>query len=392
MVLNRKQYDVAVIGLGTMGSMALWQLAKAGVDAVGVEQFRVGHDRGGAGGESRIFRLAYKEGPEYVPLLLRSRELWLELNSRSPTPIFHPCGALTIGRPEHPDLAQVFKSIERFNLDHRVLSISEMASIYPQHRLHEGEVGIFDPAGGLLIPQQAVEAAVGAAKNHGATVLEQTEVLDIDADATGVAIATTNGTIRARRAVVAAGVWSKKLLPGRSGRFEIRRSVLHWFGTQDPALFVPGRFPVGIRRSGSDGNFSFFPTLDGSEIKCNLHIDKTAVSDPDAFDGTIDEEYSAFVRDQIIGLVQGLDPDRVRAQGYLDGYSPDNHPFFGDVPGNDNLTVLSGFSGHGFKIAPAIGEAVAEHVRFQRTTIDISHMAFNRQIDDIEDLLERNSE
>lgn len=167
--------------------MTLWQLAKAGVDAVGVEQFGVGHDRGGAGGESRIFRLAYKEGPEYVPLLLRSRELWLELTSLSPTPIFHPRGALTIGRPEHPDLAQVFESIERFNLDHRVLSISEMASVYPQHRLLDEEVGIFDPAGGLLIPQLAVGAAVGAAKNRGATVLEQTEVLDIDA--TGVAIA-----------------------------------------------------------------------------------------------------------------------------------------------------------------------------------------------------------
>lgn len=391
MVLNRRQYDVAVIGLGTMGSMALWQLAKAGVNAIGVEQFAVGHDRGGAGGESRIFRVAYKEGPEYVPLLVRSRELWLELNTISPSPIFHTCGALTIGHPEHSDLSQVFKSIEQFGLDHRVLSISGMAGTYPQHRLLEGEVGIFDPAGGLLIPQQAVEAAVGAAKNHGATVLEQTEVLDIDDDATGVVIATDSGTIHVRHAVVAAGVWSKKLLPGRSGRFEIRRSVLHWFGTKDPALFVPDRFPVGIRRSGPDSNFSFFPTLDGSELKCNLHIDKSAVADPDDFDGTISDEYSEFVKDQINGLVRGLDPGRVRAKGYLDGYSADNHPFFGDVPGHDNLTVLSGFSGHGFKIAPGIGEAVAEHVRFQRTTIDISHMAFNRPIDK-EELLERNSE
>lgn len=392
MRLDGNQYDVAVIGVGTMGSMALWQLSKAGLRTIGIEQFKIGHEKGGAGGESRIFRVAYKEGPEYVPLLIRSRELWNELTARSRTPIFLPCGSLTIGRPDHPEVGQVQRTIELFQLEHQVLNASDMERSYPQHHLMDGEVGIFDPAGGLLAPKNAVLAAVGAAQEHGADLLDETKVLDIRPDAAGVDVVMPDRTVRAERVVVAAGVWSRALFPQLSGEFEVRRSVLHWFGTKDPSAFVPECFPVGIRRSGPNADFSFFPTPSGSEIKCNLHVKKTAVPDPDLFDGTIDEEYSNFVRDHITRLINGLDPDRMRARGYMDGYSPDNHGFFGDLPENENITVLYGFSGHGFKISPAIGEAVAEHVKFQQTTLDLSHMALARHLEDrTADLQERNN-
>ncbi|TPV51103.1 N-methyl-L-tryptophan oxidase [Pseudarthrobacter phenanthrenivorans] len=392
MRLDGKQYDVAVIGVGTMGSMALWQLSKAGLRTIGIEQFKIGHEKGGAGGESRIFRVAYKEGPEYVPLLIRSRELWNELTTRSATPIFLPCGALTIGRPDHPEVGQVQRTIELFQLDHQDLSASDMERTYPQHHLLEGEVGILDPAGGLLAPKDAVLAAVGEAQGHGAEVLDGTKVLDIKPGAAGVDVVMPDQTVRAERVVVAAGVWSRALLPELSGKFEVRRSVLHWFGTKDPSAFVPERFPVGIRRSGPNADFSFFPTPSGSEIKCNLHVTKTAVPDPERFDGTIDAEYSNFVRDHMARLIRGLNPNQMRARGYMDGYSPDNHGFFGDLPGNKNITVLYGFSGHGFKISPAIGEAVAEHVKFQHTTLDLSHMALARHLEgQTANLQERNN-
>ena len=82
--------DVAVVGLGAMGSMATWQLAQAGADVVGFEQYGLAHDRGAIGGESRLFRMAYHEGAEYVPLLRRARELWGELAEATGRPLFAP--------------------------------------------------------------------------------------------------------------------------------------------------------------------------------------------------------------------------------------------------------------------------------------------------------------
>src|SRR5690625_6959119 len=92
--MNKK---VAVIGLGTMGSMALWQLVKEGVDVTGFEQFGIGHDRSAVGGESRIFRTAYLEGPEYVPLLCRSYELWRDLEKETNQQLLSLVGNFTIG-------------------------------------------------------------------------------------------------------------------------------------------------------------------------------------------------------------------------------------------------------------------------------------------------------
>src|SRR5690625_978515 len=120
--MNKK---VAVIGLGTMGSMALWQLAKAGVDVTGFEQFGIGHDRAAVGGESRLFRTAYREGPEYVPLLRRSHALWRELEKDSGNTLLTLNGGLTIAKETSENFKNVLKSIHDFSIDYEAFDNSE---------------------------------------------------------------------------------------------------------------------------------------------------------------------------------------------------------------------------------------------------------------------------
>lgn len=122
--------QVAVIGVGSMGSMALWQLARAGVDAIGFEQYAPGHDRAAAGGESRIFRTAYLEGPGYVPLLQRALELWRELEHESGQPLLTMTGGLMIGREDSDAMRNVLASCEQFSLAHEVLDGEAMARRY----------------------------------------------------------------------------------------------------------------------------------------------------------------------------------------------------------------------------------------------------------------------
>ena len=125
--------EVAVIGTGSIGSMTLWQLARAGVDAIGFEQFAPGHDQAAAGGESRIFRTAYLEGPQYVPLLTRARELWRELEEESGFDLLTLNGGLMIGHRDSETMTNVLASARDFDLPHRVLDAAEMRREYPQH-------------------------------------------------------------------------------------------------------------------------------------------------------------------------------------------------------------------------------------------------------------------
>lgn len=368
-----------VAGVGTMGSMALWRLAERNVSVVGIERFDIGHARGAAGGESRIFRTAYKEGREYVPLLRHAHQYWQELERHAGETLLIPTGALTIGRADHPDVAEVIASGIDFGLDLRIHDTVQARTRYPQHRFFEDEVAVHDPSGGILLPSLAVRTATKLATQNGAQVISGSIVREIHDDGHQVKAVLDDRTITADRAIVSLGPWTKDLLPGIGQRCEIRRSVLHWFKVDNPGLFAGSRFPVGIRRSGAGRDLSFFPSADGKTIKVNLHTSREVVADPETFDGTIDSDYSAMVGRQVSSLFHGVAPKSVRAQGFMEGYSPDNHGIVGTPRGLPNVTVLSAFSGHGFKLAPAIGEAAADLATAGSTSLPITHLSASRE-------------
>ncbi|GAB2933955.1 N-methyl-L-tryptophan oxidase [Streptomyces mayteni] len=355
-------WDVAVVGVGTMGSMALWRLARRGVRVIGFERYGVGHDLGAAGGETRMFRVAYKEGSWYVPLLTEASRLWDELGGDGQRQVLRRCGALTIGDPEHPDVAGVLRSAAEFDLPHRVLSGAEARRAHPRHRLAEGDVVVHDPRGGLLDAPLAIATAVDRARELGADVRTQTPVTALREVDGRVEIRAGDRTYHAAHAVVALGPWTAGLLPELAGSFDVLRVILHWFRATDPALFAPDRFPVGLRRGGhAEDSLSFFPlaTPDGTGVKINLHVPKTAEPDPERHRRAVDPAYSARVGAAVARLFDGLDPRPVRATAYLEGYTPDNHGLVGPLPGRERVTALAGFSGHGFKLAPLLGEIAA---------------------------------
>src|SRR6266542_1157581 len=130
--------DVVVVGLGAMGSHALWRLAERGVRAIGVEQFTPGHDRGSSHGESRIIRTAYSEGAGYVPLVLHAWRLWDELEARSGQRLLERCGGLMLGSPSSPWVRGATESAKDHGLRYELLSGSELRERFPQHRVDDG--------------------------------------------------------------------------------------------------------------------------------------------------------------------------------------------------------------------------------------------------------------
>src|SRR5579862_6391114 len=110
--------DVAVIGTGSVGSMASWQLARRGLRVVGIDRFMIPGPFSAYAGESRVFRMVYAEGGHYTPLLLRARDLWRQLEAETGTDLLHTTGVVTICDHDHPDHGALLRAGQERGLDY----------------------------------------------------------------------------------------------------------------------------------------------------------------------------------------------------------------------------------------------------------------------------------
>lgn len=371
--MSQQPPRVAVVGTGTAGSMALWALARRGVPAVGFDTYAPGHDRGAAGGESRIFRTAYKEGAAYVPLLQRAYELWLELERTASVPLLTLSGGLTLGASDDPDVRTVIDCAEKFGLDHEILDPAEAARRYPEHRVREGEVAVLDRAAGVLRPEPAVLAAATTAEQLGATVRRYSPVRAVTPHTDHVVVRTDSGEETFDHVVLAPGGWATAQDLLGYVQLEAHQITTCWFPAREPERYALSRMPIVIR-CGTPG-FSCFPAVDGVSIKVSIHhAERPHVPTPDDLPRSAPDDVLHAARDTVRALMPGLHPDPIRIGTYADCFTPDHHGLVGHLPGQPNMTVLGGFSGHGFKLSPAIGEVAAELVLDGGTTREIAHL------------------
>jgi sarcosine oxidase len=178
--------------------------------------------------------------------------------------------------------------------------------------------------------------------------------------------------IRARHVVVSAGSWASRLVPDLTGSLRVVRRVMGWFAAGDPAPYDAARFPVFLRDDGDGPVWYGFPTRDGRTVKVADHFGarpdepadpQVGVRPPDAADARVLAGFAGRLR----GLA--AEPDRMRACMYT--MTPDEHFLVGRKAGLPGVTLLAGFSGHGFKFAPALGEAAADLATDGRTDAPI---------------------
>lgn len=364
-----------------MGSQVLRELAERGVCATGFERYRPGHERGAAGGETRIFRTAYKEGGQYVPLLRRARRAWEQLGRRAGTVLFEPVGALTVGNAADRDVRMIRQVAAQWSLEVDELDHAAAGERFGQHRLFADDVVLLDREGGLLHPGRAVAATAQLAQRAGATVQTDAFVDEIEETSRGVQVRyRQDGEPRVAefdRVVVCTGPWITSDFPQLRRDVEIRRAVLSWYTPDRPGWWRPGRFPVGMRRSGPGHRFSFFPDVGGG-VKVNLHVEKSVVDDPERPHSSVPEQYRDRVSAVVADCLRGLSGTPVRVGTYMEGYTADNHGIIGPLPGRPDVFAMGGFSGHGFKLAPVFAEAVVDLLLRGNTELPIDHLALSR--------------
>lgn len=369
--------EVAVVGVGTMGSMALWQLAEAGISAIGFEQFGIGHDRSAGGGETRIFRTAYLEGPEYVPLLQESRRLWRQLERDTGFGILTQSGALMIGSESTQSMQNVVESVRKYELPHEVLSPGEMRALYPQHRIFDDEMAILDYGAGVLRPEFAIIAAATRARQLGAQIYDKRAVTEIAEDDDTITIVSGDKQFRVRKVVITAGPWTGALMPELADAITVQRIVMTWFATAEPALYEPSRFPVFIREALGEHVFGI-PSVDGGSVKAALTAGYGSVPDADSLQRDLDPSQLQRINDFVSETLPGLHPYPHRVSVHMDGYTADGDPYVGAHRAHPNIISLGGFSGHGFKMSPVMGAIARDLVVDGTTDRDISHIDLGR--------------
>ena len=226
-------------------------------------------------------------------------------------------------------------------------------------------------------PEAAIAAAVGVAERLGARVHRHTRVDSVEPAGDGVVIRAGGATYRARHAVVSAGPWLGTLLPELGLPLHVERQVLAWFPVPDPAAFAPGRFSVFIREALGDHSYYGLPTLDGATIKLGLHHAGAATT-PDTVDRGVTPADLAPLQEYVRTCLAGVGPAAVRAKVCLYTNTPDEHFLVGAPSGWPALTILGGFSGHGFKFASVLGEVAADLALTGTTAHPIGLFALDR--------------
>jgi sarcosine oxidase len=377
-VTTTKTFDVAVVGAGVFGAWTGYQLSRAGAEVVLLDAYGPGNSRASSGGESRMIRMGYGPDQIYTRMAQRSLGLWQELfDYIGPTVIspgisprlFQPTGVLWLARENDPYCEATLETLQQNNVEFARLERVELRWNYPQLELGSVTWGILEPNSGVLMARQAVQAVVAQARARGVTYLEEATLPldgDVDADSSRCKLDSlhmVSGTeIFAHEFVFACGPWLPKIFPALLAQLiHVTRQEVFFFGvpTRDASgdsRFGPERMPAWI--DFSDLVYGI-PNLDnrGFKIAIDAHGPQF---DPDTGDRIVSIEGQAAVRAYLAGRMPGLANAPVTETRVCQYENTSNGDFLIDRhPAFENVWLVGGGSGHGFKHGPAVGEHVA---------------------------------
>lgn len=373
-------FDAIVIGLGGAGSAAACHLAARGKRVLGLEQFTPAHDRGSSHGSSRIIRQAYHENPAYVPLALRSYELWEQLERDTETQLLTITGGLFIGARDSDVVQGSLRSAQHHNLAHELLDAKEIQRRFPALRPGADDWAVFEEKAGFLRPEAAVAAHLGLAARHGAELHFEEPISDWTVAASGtVRVTTAKATYEADHLVIAPGAWASGLLK-MPLPLHVRRHVMAWFDPPDGiSQFRAGRFPIYIWQINADVTFYGFPATDCDHcgVKAALHSGGD-ICTPEIIERKIQKRDIDEIRNQLAVCIPALNGKLLHAATCMYTLTPDEHFVVSQHPDYSQVTIACGFSGHGFKFTPVLGEALADLATEGHTKYPIDFLSAQR--------------
>jgi sarcosine oxidase len=376
-----RNYDVVVVGLGAMGSAALYALAQRGRRVIGIDRFEPGHHLGSSYGESRIIRMAYYEDPSYVPLLRLAYEAWERLERHTGEHILTITGILEAGIEGSALVEGSLRSARQHDIPHEVLLPGQVNKRFPAFSIPPDWHCVFQPDAGILRPEKAINLFVKSASELGATVALGTRVKRVLPIGEHVEVHLESGeTIEAGSAVLAVGPWIQELVPELGSKMRLTRQPLMWFEPLIKQWVRPPSMPVFFFHTPDDLIYGF-PDFQGSGVKAGLHSSCGELRTADEIRAEVSDEEKVHLK-RIMGRFIPAAAGRVR-QTHVCIYtrSTDEHFVLGLHPSASQIVLASPCSGHGFKFASIFGEILADLAMRRATDKPIDFFRPNRFIE-----------
>ncbi len=374
-------YDVIVIGVGSMGSATCYHLAKRGAKVLGLEQFDIAHDKGSHAGESRLIRMAYFEHPDYVPLLESAYHLWDELENESGEHLFHKTGIYYAGPENGFLMSGIEESSRLYNIPVDKMNRDEVSNKWPQFKISDDLIELFEKDAGFVRPELSIETLTNLAKKHGADILTGEKALYWKVEDNVVKVKTGKNEYQGNRMIITAGAYAHEILGEYTPDLKVTQQLLAWFDVRDEESFTLGNFPCfGMEEA--KGLFYGFPILpfDGlsSGLKIAYHYPGSEIA-PDQilnFNSSSEEVRLRGLFDKYFNKELGK---LLNVKACMYTFSSDDHFIINELPGfEDNVTIATGFSGHGFKFIPVVGEILTDLTLEGKTNHPIDFLNVSR--------------
>jgi sarcosine oxidase len=359
-----------------MGASSAAHLARRGQRVLGLDAFPRGHAQGASHGRSRIFREAYFEAPEYVPLVQRAYKLWRDLEEACGQTLLTTTGGLCAGAADANSVVGALHSAKLHGLPHELLSAAEVTARYPGIRLAEDMVGLLEPRAGVLHADRCVAAYLDLAERHGADMHHAELVLNWSAEGQGVRVETANGTYLADRLVVTAGPWASQVLVDLGLPLQVNRVVNVHFEPRQPERFAADRFPVFVMEV-PEGHYYGIPFIAGQGVKIGRH-DNIQACTPQTIRREIYPDEVETLRGVLDQYLPGAAGRVLATLTCMYTNTPDLHFILDRHPEHAQVVYGCGFSGHGFKFAPVIGEVLSDLAVDGDTSNDVAFLRASR--------------
>lgn len=378
-------YDCIVVGMGSMGSSALYHLSEIGLNVMGLDQFHPPHTNGSHSGQTRIIRKAYFEHPDYVPLLEEAYKGWEKLEKCTGANKLHQVGFLYMGYRGNEVMKGVEHSARKFNLKLNHLVHSDFAERYPYFHIPGNFDSIMEEEAGYVKPEEAIDDYLKLASGNGAKLIFDTRVMRISDEGERIKIQTEKKSFYSKKVIVSAGSWIKSLIKDFPVKLTVTRQLISWWTVKDPERFTHSGFPCWtIIHEGDPGIYYGFPIMKQDDygnplaFKVAHHTPGSEISPEDlhSFDPIREKEKLLKILNKYLPSVE---PKFLKMTACLYTNSPDEHFIIDFLPKSSNkILIASGFSGHGFKFIPVIGMILRDLVEKEKTEFPIGLFGLGR--------------
>src|SRR5215469_95549 len=350
-------YDVMVIGAGVFGAWTAYTLTRSGARVLLVDAYGPGNSRSSSSGETRIIRMGYGADEIYTRWSHHALQLWQQFDQETGARIFHRTGVLWLGREDTQNVAATLATLSKVGVPHKTFSRAEIEKRFPQIACAEGEIAIYEPESGALMARRSVQRVVEEFQRLGGTYQIAEAETPIGNGSIASLASFSGDSFRARNYVFACGAWLAKLFPELLGRriFPSRQEIYFFGVPSGDRNYSAGNFPTWL-----DTNSEMYgiPDIEGRGFKVASDIHGAAV-DPDAVERVAGETLP-LVRDYVRRRFPALRNAPVIESRVCQYENSSNGDFLIDRhPNFENIWLVGGGSGHGFKHGPALGEYVS---------------------------------